>query len=95
MPTTNREKAESLVLSEGYPGDGEYISRSEAELQAFSHDIKQGRSIAFDEAEIAQIIKMGEELDSIPRVSLGRGLLQMFLPLAIVIIGIVYLVFFK
>lgn len=94
VPTSNREKAESIVLSEGYQADDEYVTRTTSELRAFSEDIKNGRPITFDAAEIERIIKLGEEVDNIPRVGWKRALLQMLLPIAIVIIG-VYFAFFR
>lgn len=94
LPETAREKAESIVLSEGYQAYEEHVARTDAELHAFSEDIKNGRPITFDESEIQRIINFGEEVDNIPRVGWKRALFQMFLPLAIVIIG-VYIAFFR
>jgi hypothetical protein len=68
--------------------------RTTAELRAFSEDITNGRPITFDKAEIEQIIKLGEDVDNIPRVGWKRALLHTILSIAIVIIG-VYFAFFR
>lgn len=84
---SDREKAQSLILSPGYQMDEDYFEKSETELRAIGESIRQGRSYVFDEAEVQRLIDYAHEVERItPKDLFIDGVKWLWKPVLILIL---------
>ncbi len=91
-PTTDREKAQSIILSPGYQIDEEYFERSPEELRAIGESISNGIPYVFDETEIKRLISYAHEVARITPKDLFIDLVKwLWKPLLILIAMILFI----
>jgi len=90
MPTTDEDKAKSLMLSTFYEFDGEYLGKSNEELLDIGRQISVGSSYHFEDEEVSSVIAEASqalELPPLPKM-IGDILRWLGPPLAIIAIAI-------
>jgi hypothetical protein len=85
-PSSDEEKAKSLMLSNFYEIDGEYRGKTQEELKAIGENIRDGKVYKFDPQEVAQVFAYAHEVMSIPTKRLVRDLVKwLAIPLGVLL----------
>ena len=84
-PSTDEEKARSVILSGYYEIDQVVCGKAPAELTAISESIKRGQAYEFDQKEVDKIIGYVQETLDVPSSTLAWDTVKLFGPIVLVI----------
>ena len=84
-PTTDEEKAKSIILSEYHEIETELHGKSIEELKVIGERIKGGEAYEFDQQEVDKTVKYMHEVNSITPSEVVWGLVKFFGPPALLL----------
>ncbi|WP_156956462.1 hypothetical protein [Stenoxybacter acetivorans] len=92
VPTSNEDKAKSLILSLDYEIDDEYCGKTKEELKVIAIELQFGNSYDFDPLEVKAVVDYSHRVDAIqPSELIIDGLKWLLLPISLLIIALVFL----
>jgi len=86
VPSSDEEKAKSIILSLDYELDGEYKGKTKEELEGIAEKIHKGIPYKFKESEVENVINYANSVLSVPPSKLALDFIKWLgLPVAILI----------
>lgn len=82
-PEEEEDKAKSLILSDDYEIDNEYLGKDIEELKKIASAIQSGADYKFSEQEVQDIIAYAHKVMNIPKEQLFFGLIKWLGPVVL------------
>jgi predicted ATP-dependent serine protease len=93
-PTSDEERAKSIIFSKAYEINGEYKGKTLAELNAISARIRGGDPYEFDQSEINVVIGYARSIEGITMWQLIRDGVN-WLSIPLIVLGLEYFILLK
>lgn len=83
------------MLSQSHTLGENFVWKDEAQLRAISDDIRSGRPYPYDEAELDRMVAAGRLIDRMGWAGWWREYLKTFWPGIVVLLGAIYLAWYR